>query len=153
MIVVTGVLLMVLGANLMAMRLRRTSLWLYALLLASLIGLYLIPRDQILGLPLAGRLFWALVCVPLPIFFAGLIFSTTFRDCRDPAMLLGTNLLGATVGGFSEYLSMAIGMRALMLIVIAAYLGSLLCRLNGRQVVGSRRASFAIVPLGQLSGV
>jgi hypothetical protein len=131
-IVVTGVLLMVLAANLLAMHLRRASLRLYFPLLISLLVLYLIPRDQILALPWPARLGWALFCVPLPIFFAGLIFSTAFRDCRDPAILLGANLLGATVGGFSEYLGMAIGMHALMLIVIAAYLASLLCRLAGR---------------------
>jgi len=150
-IVVSGVLLMVLAANLLAMGLRRPSLWFYAPLLASLVGLYLIPRDQILGLPFAARMLWALICVPLPIFFAGLIFSTTFRDCADPATLLGANLLGATMGGFSEYLSMAIGMRALMLIVIGAYLGSLVCRISTRKGARITRADFAVLAPKQRS--
>jgi hypothetical protein len=131
MIVVTGVLLMVLAANLIAMRMRRAPLTLYLPLLASLVVLYLIPRDQILGLPWIARLGWALFCVPLPIFFAGLIFSVTFRDAVDPATLLAANLIGATLGGFCEYLGMAVGVHALLLIVMGAYLGSLLCRVIG----------------------
>jgi hypothetical protein len=35
-------------------------------------------------------------------------------------------LIGATIGGFAEYLSMAIGFQSLSLLVIAAYLASLL---------------------------
>ncbi len=66
--------------------------------------------------------------MPLPIFFAGLIFSTTFRDGGDPATLLAANLIGATIGGFLEYLAMAVGTHDLMIIVAAAYIGSLLCR-------------------------
>jgi len=151
MIVVTGVLLMVLAANLLAMRMRSSSLGYYLPLLASLILLYVIPRDAILGLPFAGRVLWALICVPLPIFFAGLIFSTTFRDCKDPATLLGANLLGATVGGFSEYLSMAIGMRALMLIVVGAYLGSFLCRVLWRQAGQIKREVAATPPQARRS--
>ena len=131
MIVVTGVLLMVLAANLLAMRMRRAPLMLYIPLLASLAGLYVIPRDQILALPWLARLGWALFCVPLPIFFAGLIFSVTFREGKDPASLLGANLIGATIGGFCEYLGMAIGVNALMLIVMAAYAASLMCRAVG----------------------
>jgi hypothetical protein len=127
-IVVTGVLLMVLAANLLATRLRGSPMWLYIPLIASLVGLYFAPRDLILGWPLAGRLLWAIFAVPLPIFFAGLIFSTTFRQAIDSASLLGANLIGATIGGFLEYLSMAVGMRALMLVVIGAYVMSWLCR-------------------------
>jgi hypothetical protein len=127
MIVVSGVLLMVLLANTIAMRLRQTSHWLYLPLLISLALLYFTPRELILGRPLAIRLLWTLLIVPLPIFFAGLIFSTTFRDGGDPATLLAANLIGATIGGFLEYLAMAIGTRDLLLIIAAAYVVSLVC--------------------------
>jgi len=128
MIVVTGVLIMVLAANLVAMRIARASLSQYGPLLAMLILLYFVPRDVVLGLPLAVRLLFAIFIVPLPIFFAGLIFSTTFRDGADPATLLGANLIGATIGGFLEYLAMAVGMHALTILVIGAYVASLLCQ-------------------------
>jgi len=63
--------------------------------------------------------------VPLPIFFAGLIFSTTFRQAVNPSSFFGANLVGAMIGGFSEYLSMVIGNQDLMFLVIGAYLVSL----------------------------
>jgi hypothetical protein len=77
-----------------------------------------------------GRLLWVLVFVPLPIFFAGLIFSTTFREAENASASFGANLLGATVGGFLEYSGMAIGFQNLSLIVIAAYLASLVIMLR-----------------------
>ena len=133
-IVITGVLLMVLLANLVAIRLKRPSLAWYVPLLATLVLLLLTPREAILALPYGARLAWALVAVPLPVFFAGLIFSTTFREAKVPSAVFGANLIGATVGGFAEYLGMAIGTHALWWIVIAAYAGSFVCRLRAGRV-------------------
>jgi hypothetical protein len=130
-IVITGVLLMVLLANAVAMRMRKFSPWLYAPLLASLVLLWIVPREWVLSLSVASRLAWAILIVPLPIFFAGLIFSTTFRDSDRPAALFGANLIGATLGGFLEYLGMAIGTGALSAIIIAAYIASLACQSFG----------------------
>lgn len=41
-----------------------------------------LARREILALSFNERLLWSLLVVPLPIFFAGLIFSTTFRAKR-----------------------------------------------------------------------
>lgn len=125
MVVVAGVLLMVLAANLVAMRMSRFRRWLYAPLIATLLLLYFVKRDSILALSFDQRLLWSLLVVPLPIFFAGLIFSTTFRQASNPSSFFGANLIGAMIGGFSEYLSMVIGNQNLMFLVIGAYLVSL----------------------------
>lgn len=125
-IVVAGVLIMVLAANQVAMRLPGFSPWFYLPLMAALVLLYIVPRDVILNLPFTGRLLWTLLVVPIPIFFAGIIFSTTFRVALHTSTALAANLVGATIGGFLEYLNMAIGSHALLLIVMAAYLGSFL---------------------------
>jgi hypothetical protein len=98
--------------------------WFYLPLLGSILLLLMVPRDAVLAQSFAARLLWSLLVVPLPIFFAGLIFSTTFRDSADPAGSFGANLIGATVGGFCEYLGMAVGSSALSLLVIAAYAAS-----------------------------
>ncbi len=127
MLVVAGVLLMVLMANLVAMRMKDFKRWLYLPLFASLILLYCIDRNLILSLSFTGRMIWTLLVVPLPIFFAGLIFSTTFRKAAYPAAFFGANLIGAMIGGFCEYLGMVTGTRSLMLLVIGAYLLSFLC--------------------------
>ncbi len=126
MIVVAGVLLMVLAANLVADRAKAFSFGMYVPLLVTLVLLLMAPREEILGLSFAGRLAWSLLAVPLPIFFAGIIFSTTFRQSANPSAVFGANLIGAMVGGFCEYLTMAIGNHRLSLLVIVAYLGSLL---------------------------
>jgi hypothetical protein len=124
-VVVTGVLLMVLAANLVAMRMSRFRLWLYAPLIGTLLLLYLVKRDSILALTFDQRLLWSVLVVPLPIFFAGLIFSTTFRRALNPSSFFGANLIGAVIGGFSEYLGMIMGNQNLMFLVIGAYLVSL----------------------------
>jgi hypothetical protein len=142
MIVIVGVLLMVLAANLFAMRLRQFSLLLYVPLFASLGVIYFVPRESILSLSFTGRLLWTLLAVPLPIFFAGLIFSTTFREGKIPAALLGANLIGAMIGGFSEYLGMAIGSQNLALLVVGTYGASFVCRLLGAR----SSATLASVP-------
>ena len=128
MIVVAGVLLMVLAANFAAMRLPNSPRYLYVPLFLSLALVYFLRPDYILGFPFAGRLAWALLGMPLPIFFAGLIFSTTFRQSRDPSLSFSANLIGATIGGFLQYLAMAVGMHLLLLLVTASYAASLACR-------------------------
>ncbi len=132
-IVVTGVLLMVLAANVMANRRPRLSLGFYVPLFAALVLLCVVPRGEILALGFVGRLLWTLLAVPLPVFFAGLIFSTGFRTATNPSALFGANLIGAMVGGFAEYLGMAIGSQHLSYLVIATYAGSLLCLLLDRR--------------------
>jgi hypothetical protein len=124
-VVVAGVLLMVLAANMLAMRMSRFRPWLYAPLIATLLLLYLVKRDSVLALSFDERLLWSLLVVPLPIFFAGLIFSTTFRQALNPSSFFGANLIGAMIGGFSEYLSMIIGNQNLMFLIVGAYLVSL----------------------------
>jgi len=139
-LVITGVLLMVLLANWVALRhLPVFRPRLFVPLFLSLLVLLLVPREAILAQPLGLRVAWTLLVVPLPIFFAGLIFSTTFRPAGNPAALFGANLIGATIGGFCEYLGMWTGNHQLSYLVLAAYAASLLCLL--RQAPGAHRAT------------
>jgi hypothetical protein len=124
--VVAGALVMALAAN-AAARALVFSRRLYLPFFAAFALLSLAPHGLILGLPLAGRILWTALAVPLPIFFAGLIFSATFRGAARPSAAFGSNLIGAVFGGFSEYLGMAIGHHRLDLLVLAAYAASLLC--------------------------
>jgi hypothetical protein len=74
-----GMLLMVMAANWVAIRRKFEAKLIYVPLIASLLVLILVPREWILVLPWSGRLAWTLLAVPLPIFSAGLVFSTTFK--------------------------------------------------------------------------
>ena len=134
MVVVSGVLLMVIAANLVAERLRGFSFWMYAPLFAILALLLVVPREHVLQFDFAGRLLWTLLVVPLPVFFAGIIFSTTFRDAAFPSGAFGANLIGAMVGGFCEYLAMAVGNHRLSMLVIIAYLGSMFVLATARRL-------------------
>lgn len=137
MLVILGVLFMVLLANLVASK-STGSLIFYCPLIASIAFLYIFPAQTVLGWSFLYRLMYSLVIIPLPIFFAGLIFSTTFRETGDPSLSFGSNLLGAMVGGFAEYLGMVTGTRTLLLIVIVFYLASLMVRLRFAEALSSR---------------
>jgi hypothetical protein len=126
-LIVAGVLIMVFLANAFSFHLRYSRLFFLGLF-ASFGVLYVVPNSMVLSWGFAERLLWTVLAVPLPIFFAGLIFSTTFRITQRPSAAFGANLIGATAGGFCEYLGMAIGYRHLSLLVVAAYLGSLFIR-------------------------
>lgn len=128
MVAILGVLLMVWAANMVAGRLARFSLWYYLPLLGSVALLYLLPASTVLGWPMAARWLYCLILLPLPIFFAGLIFSLGFRAHPNPSFAFGSNLLGAMVGGFAEYAGMATGTQALLLMVLGFYLLSFLGR-------------------------
>jgi hypothetical protein len=127
-LVVAGVLIMVLLANFVADKfIQEFRMAFYLPLVLSLLVIFLVPTDVILGLPFGVRMIWVVFAVPLPVFFAGLIFSTTFKTSQNPSANLGANLIGATIGGFLEYLGMAIGHNYLVLIIVGAYLLSGLC--------------------------
>jgi hypothetical protein len=120
-IVVSGVLLMVMAANVFAARFNAFSFWMYLPLFLALALVLLVPRERVLEVGLTGRVLWTVLAVPLPVFFAGLIFSTTFRMAAVPSAAFGANLLGAMLGGFGEYLAMAMGSFRVSLLVAAAY--------------------------------
>jgi hypothetical protein len=137
MIVILGVLIMVFLANMVARRMKRFTLLLYAPLALSILFLYVLPSEIVLSWSFASRLLFSLIVIPLPIFFAGLIFSSTFRDSSDTTYAFGSNLLGAMVGGFVEYVGMITGTQALLLIVLVFYLASFWSKWRGLSHVAS----------------
>jgi hypothetical protein len=133
--VFAGVLIMVLAANLLASRLReyRSGLW-YGLLAISLLVLWMLPLQPFFALPLWARAAAAGPIVAVPVFFAGVIFSSELRARADAASALGCNLCGAMLGGLLENLSMIVGLKAIVLLALAIYLGSLYTALRVRAV-------------------
>jgi SAM-dependent methyltransferase len=57
-----------------------------------------------------------------PIYLANLIFSIAFRNDKRAEHVFGWNLIGATLGGVTEYFGMAVGYDVLAVVVAAAYL-------------------------------
>jgi hypothetical protein len=134
--VFVGVILMALVSNWLVMRLapRQLAPW-FGLLFASLIALYAVDPDtfnhfSVWSRGLAGGLFNA-----LPIGFAGVIVSCLLARSSRPAAALGSNLLGAVVGGCLEYTSMWLGLKALVLVAMGLYAAAALWQ---RQVSGAQ---------------
>ena len=64
----------------------------------------------------------------LPVFFAGVIFATSFRASRQPDVDFGSNIGGIILGGLTEYLSLVLGFNHLLWVAIGFYLLSALLR-------------------------
>jgi hypothetical protein len=124
---ISGVLLMVLAANvivLMRPRLRLPPI--YALLFASLALTYLLPLDVFVGLPPVLRAVASMIVLSLPLFFAGLIFGESLRRAGETAGPLASNLSGSVAGGVLEYGSLWWGIKSLYVIAAVVYFGALL---------------------------
>jgi protein-L-isoaspartate O-methyltransferase len=105
----------------------KTPAWLhlgvlYGLLAVSVLISVFYPLHNLLTIEsLFLRFLAASLLTFTPIYFANLIFSTSFRDQPAAEHLFGWNLLGATFGGVLEYTGMAMGYNALACIVLGCY--------------------------------
>lgn len=125
-IALTGILTVLLLANFYVQFRRPEKLGIYyACLGAALVANYLIPFASIPG---SGRLVGTLVCAAycVPFFFAGVIFTETFRSTAGSSKAFGANMLGAVAGGLAQNLSFVFGMKALLLIAAVVYGGAAL---------------------------
>ncbi|MEM7245619.1 MAG: methyltransferase domain-containing protein [Acidobacteriota bacterium] len=129
-VVIAGILTMILLANLVVLRWRPERLIpAYLGLVASLVVSALLPPGFGLGQGLTGGLLATLLTVA-PLFFAGIIFATSFSRSSDTARAYGSNLLGSVLGGLLVCLSFVIGIRAV--VVVAAMLYGLSFLYRGR---------------------
>jgi len=98
----------------------------YGLLLGGLALAWLVPASWLLSLPALGRLPLAVLIAFLPIFAANVIFAKRFASTKHPTIAFATNLLGSMLGGALEYLSLAFGYRALLIIAALLYISAYL---------------------------
>jgi spermidine synthase len=121
-VVFFAVLVMILIANLFALRFKPTNLWPhYAGLIISLLLNCVIPLDFFLGKPWAIQVTGACLLVFAPVLFAAVIFATVFRRTVEPDHALGINIAGAIVGGLAEYSSMFLGFQYVAVVAILFY--------------------------------
>jgi hypothetical protein len=121
-IVISALLAALLAANAVADRVSETipRFWLMVALIAGLLVAYGFPFSRIPGQPAAAGTIAAII-FSVPVFFAGLLFSLEFRKVGSPGSALGTNVLGAVLGGLLENVSLLIGMRSLLLLTVGVY--------------------------------
>ena len=120
-VVIAAILTMAFLANLLLIRLGSVNtVIVYTLLLASIaVRLGLDVFDTGMGLWLDRIVMTAILT--LPLFFAGLAFSSELKKAPSVGVALSSNLLGAMLGGCLEYNSMYFGYRSLYVLAIVLY--------------------------------
>lgn len=122
-----GILVMVLLANLAVERWhwRNPTPWFVALF-AAVALLWWFPLDWLNTLPLLGRGVLGGLLTGLPVGLAGVIVPMLLARSARPAAALGSNLLGAVLGGCLEYYSMIGGLSSAALMALVLYLAAFL---------------------------
>jgi len=95
----------------------------YVALTALLLAGWLVGPEVVLGRGDAAGLIYALFLLS-PVFCAGVVFATSFQRSPRAGAALGANILGSVLGGWTEYATMATGIRFMALIALAFYLSS-----------------------------
>jgi hypothetical protein len=128
-VIISGILAMILLANLIAARLPGLPLGpVYGCLAGSCVALYFVDISQFAFLPFAAKAAIVGTLTTLPMLFSGVIFIRSFAQVERKDAALGANLLGALVGGMLQSMTFVLGIKALLLIVAALYLAALLAR-------------------------
>jgi hypothetical protein len=134
-IVISAVLVMILLSNLTESKWPKRPHWFeLAGLAATVIALAFVPLDAFNALGAGAKLLAASALLTAPVYVAGLIFIRSFAACENKAQALGSNLIGALVGGLLESLSFMIGLRALVFLVGAFYVMALAVRRSPERV-------------------
>jgi hypothetical protein len=117
-----AILVMILLSNLFVQALKPRKLGVYYVLLVATLALNAaVPMATYLSLPGVTRVIVSCAVVFVPVFFAGVIFATSFRDSIRPDVDFGSNIGGVILGGLSENLSLVFGFNNLILLAIAYY--------------------------------
>jgi hypothetical protein len=127
-VVVSGLLFLIVGANVVYGAWKRIPLWLaYAGLFASLIVMYAVPLEKLFYESWALRALMATLALCSPVFFAGIIFISSFERAGFRGSALGSNLFGSLLGGLLESSSMWFGLKSLTILAALLYVASAVC--------------------------
>src|SRR5262249_11514495 len=128
-VIISGVLVVTCLSDLIAARFPRLPLGpVYALLVGSCLGLYVLDLSTFAFLPYATKAIVVGLLTSLPMLFSGIVFMKSFADVERKDAALGANLMGALVGGLLQSVTFVVGIKALLLIVGALYIGAMLSR-------------------------
>jgi SAM-dependent methyltransferase len=128
-IVFFAILCMILASNLYVTAVRPHDLrWYYVLLIITLGLNCFVPMADYLTLPGMLKVPVSCTVVFVPVFFAGVIFATIFRDSKQPDIDFGSNIAGVILGSLCEFCSLAVGFNHLLTIAVGFYLLSALLR-------------------------
>ena len=137
-VALSAILIMLVVANFWVGRQKPGRLVMYyAALIVCLLAIYMIPWTE---LPFGSRVVGTLLAAAygFPIFFAGIIFTESFRRCQDKSGSFGSNIVGAVAGGLAQNVSFVIGLKALLLLAAVFYLLAALCGQEGAEFASHR---------------
>ena len=141
-VVVSGVLLMVLGANFLASKLPNIPrIYIYPLILLATAVLYQFPYEYLFTFDTLTRAGVYGLLAPLPLFFSGYCFARAYTDSNNRSAALGVNLFGALIGGMVQLSSYAFGIRSAVLFAGVAYLLAAIARMLHDQGRGFQSVS------------
>jgi spermidine synthase len=128
-VIVSGVLVMVLVANLIAHKFPKLQInAVYMLLIGIALALYFVDLAQFAFLPYAAKILVVGGLTTLPMIFSGIIFIKSFACVAGKDEALGANMVGSIVGALIQSVTFAVGIKALLLIVAGLYILSVLTR-------------------------
>ena len=124
-VVVSGLLCLIVAANLVYDAFRRIPVAAaYAGLFLSLGLMFAVPPNQLFFESWTVRAIVATLVLCTPVFFAGIIFISSFAKAGFRGCALGSNLFGALIGGLLESTSMWFGLQSLTVLAALLYVGS-----------------------------
>ncbi len=122
-IVVSGLLCLIVAANLVyGARPTFPQSVAYVGLFISLAVMFAVPMRSLFFASWALRAIIASIVLCLPVFFAGIIFVSSFARAGFRGKALGSNLFGSLLGGVLESFSLWFGLRSLTILAAALYL-------------------------------
>lgn len=120
--VILGILTMAFLANSLVMsRIKIPFAIIAAGLFFSLALGYFVKVGIFAGEPFIVKFLLAGLFVALPLFFSGLLFSSSFKQTSEVPFAFGANLFGAFLGGLAENAAMITGTNALALVAMVFY--------------------------------
>ena len=121
-IVVSGLLCLIVAANLFYGAMPRIPLWIpYAGLFLTLAVMFAVPVEKLFFTSWLVRAIVATLALCVPVFFAGIIFVSSFARVGFRGSALGSNLFGSLLGGLLESFSLWFGLRSLAILAAALY--------------------------------
>ena len=140
-VVVSGLLCLIVAANLVYGSVPRIPLpAAYAGLFLSLAVMYAVPLQKLFfeSWMLRGVMATLILCTP--VFFAGIIFISSFARAGFRGSALGSNLFGALIGGLLESSSLWFGLKSLTVLAAVLYVASAIFLRSRTGAATERRA-------------
>ncbi len=124
-VVVSGLLCLIVAANLVYGAFPKISIAAaYTGLFLSLAVMFLVPMEKLFFPSFIIRALVGTLALCTPVFFAGIVFVSSFARAGFRGSALGSNLFGSLLGGLLESLSLWFGLKSLAIVAALLYLGS-----------------------------